>query len=268
MTTHPFDLRPLHQTTEAIALLQAYAETDLLVQLCDQAAAVRHVVPDLIAMSVTTVNPHLTLTLLVTRERMASLRHFGVSRALNALDAATTTTVAIAGFTATATGPTPFEEAVATRDLEHPNIGERGRLSEECWSHGARAVNADGIGATLTTPTVVAGEIIGHVDLYAHHRDAFDGLHHELAAVCGTWAPGAVRNADLSFATIHAARQAPAVLRDDAVVSIAIGLIAARGRTSIPHARARLLETASTLRVHPARLADLITATAADGTCA
>jgi hypothetical protein len=65
------------------------------------------------------------------------------------------------------------------------------------------------------------------VNLYAATPNAFHGREERLAALLGAWAPGAVHNADLTFATRAEARQAPRQLQDMRVLDQATGVVVA-----------------------------------------
>ena len=74
--------------------------------------------------------------------------------------------------------------------------------------------------------------VTGGVSLYGDAVDTFDGHVEELAAIFGAWAPGAVSNADLSFATRLEAADSPRRLKGQASVDQAVGmLVAARNLT-------------------------------------
>ena len=83
------------------------------------------------------------------------------------------------------------------------------------------------------------GEVVGSVNLYAASARAFEGLHDELATIFGAWAPGAVTNADLSFATRDTARSAPRTLQENAAVDRAAKLLAAAADLTADEARDR-----------------------------
>lgn len=231
MSTHPDDLQPLSHTSHAIATLERHDDPELMTRLRRQAHGVRLLVPDLIAFSVSTVDPGITFTLLVSRERMASLH---------------------------ALRPEPATGPGTPRQTSGRGDGDGDPLDEGRWQRDAQGSDASGIGSSLTTPIFRAGTAIGTVDLYAHSTDAFAGLHDELSDICGTWAPGAVSNADLSFTTIGSARRAPATLRDTHAVETAAGYIAARDHLSPHEARGHLLAASELAGVDPAALAALV----------
>jgi hypothetical protein len=72
------------------------------------------------------------------------------------------------------------------------------------------------------------GRAVLNIDLYAStayaFRDRIDGLVEAL----GAWQAGAVTNADLGFETLRRAQQAPERLREQRLVDVAVGLVAAR----------------------------------------
>lgn len=91
----------------------------------------------------------------------------------------------------------------------------------------ARASAAHGVLSTLSLPVHAEWRLVGGVNLYAATPNAFAGREQRLADILGGWAPGAVHNADLSFSTRAAARQAPQVLDDMTVVDLATGVVIA-----------------------------------------
>lgn len=117
---------------------------------------------------------------------------------------------------------------------------------ENHWVASASVEAAPGVAATLTLPILAGGAITGTVDLYAATRQAFAGVHEQVADLFDAWAPGATSNADLGFTTRLLAQQAPVVLRREAVVEEAVRMLAARhglaelqARVLLGHAAAR-----------------------------
>lgn len=154
-------------------------------------------VPDCVALSVTLLDEDLTFTL-VDRAATGAPRHH----------------------------PGPRDE---TRDAGsgappadvHP-------LDELDWADTARERAFGAIESTVSLPVVEHGRAVLNIDLYAStayaFRDRIDGLVEAL----GAWQAGAVTNADLGFETLRRAQEAPERLREQRLVDVAVGLVAAR----------------------------------------
>ena len=136
----------------------------------------------------------------------------------------------------------PCVEALGSEEVLEVN--EERLLDEDEWRVFALASAAASVASTLTLPVVVDDAVVGTVNLYAAAPHAFSGLHEEIAALFGAWAPGAVANADLSFSTRRAAEEAPGRLRDRARFDTAVGLVAAREGLSLEDAQSRLVSAA------------------------
>src|SRR3982751_1159884 len=100
-------------------------------------------------------------------------------------------------------------------------------LDEMRWRLFAGATAERGVRSTLTLPVVSDERVEGTVNLYAASARAFVGHHEELAKVFGAWACGAVSNADLGFRTRTEAEAAPQRLREQHVIDVATGIVAA-----------------------------------------
>jgi GAF domain-containing protein len=133
-----------------------------------------------------------------------------------------------------------------------------GLLSESRWHDFGRASARAGVHSTLTFPVVLDGEVVATVNLYGREPDTFDDLHDQLAEVFGAWAPGAVTNADLSFSTRSIAQEAPARLKDRAVLDAATGVIAAQRDIPVEVARAHLEDAARRADIPVERLARVV----------
>jgi hypothetical protein len=75
---------------------------------------------------------------------------------------------------------------------------------------------------------VEAGRAVLNIDLYASTAHAFHDRIEGLVAALGAWQAGAVTNADLGFETLRRAEAAPERLREQRLVDVAVGLVAAR----------------------------------------
>lgn len=132
-------------------------------------------------------------------------------------------------------------------------------MGEEGWHVFADVTAAKGVASTLSMPIVEGSKVIGGVNLYGGSRRAFEGHHQQLADILGSWAGGAITNADLSFSTRTVAEQAPAVLRDARKLDVAHGLLAEALGFTVDEARQRLRQAAVRAELHPVRLAEVLT---------
>lgn len=196
-------LEPLPETREALLSLGQWSDRDLTADLVHQGDRVEEVVPNLVGLSLALVRDGLTFTIAATRER------------LTLLDAIQ---YAFGG---------PCVEAVLRDSTVHSGDSDAGLMDEQRWVHFARAGAAHGVMSTLSLPIHTDDRVVAGVNLYAATPNAFTGREEQLAALLGAWAPGAVHNADLSFSTQDAARQAPQVLRDNSVMDQATGVVIA-----------------------------------------
>jgi GAF domain-containing protein len=126
------------------------------------------------------------------------------------------------------------EEATQPRDGgEDAASGDRARedayaLDEAGWADMARERAFAGIASTVSLPVVEHGRAVLNIDLYASTAHAFRDRVDGLVDALGAWQAGAVTNADLSFETLRRAELAPALLREQRLVDVAVGLVAAR----------------------------------------
>lgn len=213
-------LEPLPETHAALRSIGAWSDRDLLADFTHAAHLVEDEVPDCVGLSVTLVHEGLTFTMVSSSRDVAVLD--GVQYAVGG----------------------PCVDAVESDVTIAGGKEEAGLLGEGRWAAFARVGAAYGIRSTLSLPVHGGGRVTGGVNLYASTRDAFDGHHEALAAIMGAWAPGAVRNADLSFSTRSAARQAPRHLEERAVVDQATGVVMAERGIGEDAARTALAEAA------------------------
>lgn len=141
---------------------------------------------------------------------------------------------------------------------------ERGQafaLDEAGWADMARERAFSGIASTVSLPVVEHGRAVLNIDLYASTAHAFHDRVDGLVEALGAWQAGAVTNADLSFETLRRAELAPALLREQRAVDVAVGLVAARTAVTT-HDAATLLdeaaEQAGVTRVQAARVARVL----------
>jgi hypothetical protein len=233
-------VQPIPETLQALAEVDSYLdEPRLLEQLTTTAAHAEELVPGLVGVSVAFRQHGLTFTLVASDEQIATL---------DAVQYAT------AG---------PCVDAI---DLGHGIATPEGLLSEQRWQDFARASAASGVHSTLTLPVLDGGDVVvSTVNLYGREKDTFEGHHEVLASVFGAWAPGAVANADLSFATRRAAQQAPTQLEEAAMVDTATGILAAEREVSVDEARAQLDDSARRAGVPVHKLARVLLDVYLDG---
>ncbi len=222
-------VKPISATIEAINELDPHLDDgtllDRLVELGDR---VREVVADTVGLSLAPTDQGITFTLVATDEEIAVLD------AVQYVES----------------GP-----CVAAVELGHGVAATEADLFDErAWRLFARATSAAGVASTLTLPIVLAGRVAGTVNLYGATDHAFDDHHERLARIFGAWAPGAVANADLSFTTRRSAEQAPAIVRADAQVETAVGIIATTLDIGFREARERLRTAAERAGVSEHRL--------------
>ena len=101
-------------------------------------------------------------------------------------------------------------------------------LDEHDWADMARDRAFDGIASTVSLPVVEHGRAVLIIDLYASTAHAFHDRMDDLVEALGAWQAGAVTNADLGFETLRRAEAAPERLREQRIVDVAVGLVAAR----------------------------------------
>ena len=226
-------MEPIPESVEAMQERDpVIGDEHLLERLQEISSEVQVLVPDCIGLSVALLEDDLILTLVATAPEIAVLD------ALQYL------------------GDGPCVEAV--REGAIVELNDADLLDEESWRVFALASAASSVASTLTLPILRDSEVVGSVNLYAASGHAFSGLHDELAALFGGWAPGAIENADLSFSTRLHAEQAPARLRSRAQIDTAVGILAAYTDLSTASARKRLEESAARAGVSLPRIAQAL----------
>jgi GAF domain-containing protein len=220
---------PIPETVEAVDNLDPSADDgSLLADLIRLAGRAQEIVPDLVGVSIASFDHGLTFTLVATAEEIA------------VLDAVQY----VAG------GP-----CVEAAETDRVNEFEPDLLNEDRWRLFAEATAAHAVHSTLTLPVLSDGRVVGTVNLYAASRRAFVGQHEQLAEVFGAWAAGAVANADLSFTTRKEAERAPQILRNQNLIDLATGIVAAQLGVDVDTAVARLRDAASRAGVSLLQLA-------------
>ena len=208
-------MEPIPQTLEAIDELDpSHDDGTLLDQLRRVADRAQAEAPALVGISIASREHGVTFTLVATDDEIA------------ALDAVQYL----------ASGPC----VEAFDDEQGVMVSHQDMLDEATWHEFGLATAAAGIRSTITYPVLKRGRVVGTINLYGASDDAFAGRQEELAEVLGTWAPGAVANADLSFSTRQVAEEAPGILRNEAMVDTAAGIVAAGQGLTVEDAYERL----------------------------
>ena len=224
-------MEPIPETLETLDELDETDDADdLLGQLTRLAEGAQAVVPDLVGVSVSPLTLGLTFTLVASREEITVLDAVQ--------DAARDECLAPA--------PHPPPPAEPTSD----DI-----LDEERWHRSAQSTAAPLVRSTLSLPVVSEEQVIGIVNLYAASARAFVGSHDALAEIFGAWSAGAVANADLPFRTREEARASPTLVRDNVLIDVATGILAAELDIDVDAAAVRLSETAAESGVSNLQLA-------------
>lgn len=122
-------------------------------------------------------------------------------------------------------------------------------LDEGEWADMARERAFEGIQSTVSLPVVQQGRAVLTIDLYASTAHAFHDRIDGLVSALGAWQAGAVTNADLGFETLRRAEEAPERLREQRIVDVATGLLAARTDVSTPEAHDALVRAAEDAEV-------------------
>jgi hypothetical protein len=117
-------------------------------------------------------------------------------------------------------------------------------LDEIGWAEMARERAFAGIASTVSIPVVEHGRAVLNIDLYASTAHAFHDRIDDLVDTLGAWQAGAVTNADLGFETRRRAEAAPERLREQRLIDVAVGLVAARVGVSTDDAQALVRQAA------------------------
>lgn len=227
-------LEPMPETREAMAEFMTHDGPEIDEVLADLGRRARHVVPEVVGLSLGLVRQGVTFTLIASNS------------GLGALDA-----------TQYLDGGPCVEVTEARRDIVE--FATEDPLDEGRWLLFAQTSAAVGVASSLSLPILGDGRVIGGINLYASTADAFTGHHDELAGALGSSASETVTNADLSFATRLQAARAPAHLRATQQIETATGLLAARYDQDPDLARSRLRDAAARAGVDEALVARLMT---------
>lgn len=233
-------MEPIPETIEAVSELDPLVDVEnLMAELVGLANRAKRIVPDLVGVSIARLDQDVTFTLVATADEIA------------VLDAVQY----VAGG--------PCVDAAAEHDVREFDSADV--FDEERWLLFSEATAAHAVRSTLTLPVMGGRGVLGTVNLYAASRNAFGGLRDDLAQVFGAWARGAVTNADLSFTTRREARAAPQRIRDQNVVAVATGIVAAQLGVDVEAAEARLHDAAARAGVSVVYLARDIVGTREGG---
>lgn len=221
-------LQFMNRTKEALNEYVSLTDPDLEGSLMSMGDWAARIIPECVGLSLTLFDPDLTFALVAPT-----------------LDPAEKAAAPEAGHQ---TGSDTDNASVA------PRLGaERGRgstkaasepLDEERWAVMARDSCALGVASSLSMPVLDEGRVVGGINVYASSPDAFSGHHDELAAALGASADGAVTNADLGFESRRRAEEAPRKLREEQVLDVGVGILAARLGLGLDPARRRLHDSA------------------------
>lgn len=99
---------------------------------------------------------------------------------------------------------------------------------ERLWPRFGPRAGRLGIHSALSVPLVLADDILGAINIYAHAKDAFDDRAGELAELFALPAAVAVHNAGLLARTERTAAQLQAALTSRSMIDQAIGIIRSR----------------------------------------
>ncbi|MCY7402083.1 MAG: GAF domain-containing protein [Nocardioides sp.] len=208
----------LSHTQEALDEYLDQADPDLERSLMTMSDSVTRIVPECVGMSLTLYDEDITFTLVASSLAVAEID------AMQYIDG----------------GPCVW--AVEENAERSEDVAEL--LDEERWALFARASSAAGVASTLSLPVLDEDRVIGGINLYASSPEAFSGHHTDLAAALGASATGAVTNADLAFETRRRAELAPGQLRDQRLLDVGIGILAAREGLDVGLASTRLQDAA------------------------
>lgn len=146
---------------------------------------------------------------------------------------------------ATASGARRTAEAAAPPTDTAEAAEDAYALDERGWAEMARQRAFSGIESTVCLPVVEHGRAVLNIDLYASTAHAFRDRIDGLVEALGAWQAGAVTNADLGFDTLRRAEAAPEQLREQRLVDVAVGLVAARAGITTDDALALLRQGAT-----------------------
>ena len=227
-------MEPIDSTSEALNRLARRGYPELGEQLLEHTAVLVELIPTIVGVSVCKVVDEVPVTLVASTAQAQQLD------AMQYLDG----------------GPCVASVERAT-PVVLDAIEQGDPLSEQSWSWFARGSAALGVQASLSLPLLDAsGTPVGSVNVYASEPGAFVAHLDDIAGLFGAWAPGAVMDADLSFATrSEAVATSQALVREDADIEGATRIIADLKTLSSTQALQSLLDTAARAGVEPVEIA-------------
>ena len=222
-------MEPLPETVEALRELTRYGDDTVASTLLEISRSVERIVPEIVGISLSLVSENLTFTMTATTGPVAELD------AMQYIDGG------------------PCDEALRTGETHTYQAGDL--VDEDKWQLFARATAASGIASTLSLPILSGGTVVAGVNMYASTPDAFEGRWDELAEASGAWAGGAVKNADLGFASRFEAAETPDRLREDRLLDQAAGALMSQMDIELGEAEERLRNAAERAGISDAQLA-------------
>jgi GAF domain-containing protein len=225
-------MEPIPKTVEALRELTRYGDETIARTLAQISRGVERIVPEIVGVSLSIINEHLTFTLTATTGPVAELD----------------------GMQYLAGGP--CEDTLHSGEVRTFHAGDV--VDEEQWRLFANATAAAGIQSTLSLPILRDGVVVAGVNIYASAPRAFEGHHEALAEVCGAWAEGAVRNADMDFSSRFEAAETPDRLRAELLVDQAVGALMSRWGITVEESDRRLRSAAQRAGISDAQMARAI----------
>jgi hypothetical protein len=226
-------VEPTPPTSESLEFLDRRGDSHLRGELVRTADQITALVPELVGVSLTKLFDDTSITLVASTP--------GVLRmdAVQYVDGG------------------PCVDSVKLGDVV--SVNDSDPLSEEKWSLFAKASAAYGVFSSLSLPLVKNGEIVGSANLYASVADAFDDHIDQIADLVGAWAPGSVKDADLSFSRRRDAVDTSAVLgRRDDLIEHAVVIVQRLKSVTEKRARELLLQSARRAGVRESEVARTI----------
>jgi GAF domain-containing protein len=207
-------MEPVAETREALNRLHREGDDGTLADLDRLTGQVRRIVPECVGLSVGTSDSGVTLTFVDTSTPLGSVDPVDyLARVLDEV-------------------PEPATET------GEPSVADP--TDEDRWRLHSRAEAPAGIESSLSIPLVDDDRVVGTVTFYGSGPDTFAGREEALAELCGAWAPGAVRNDDLSFSSRLRAAAAPAILEEQSSIDRATVIAAEELDLPVEHTRRRM----------------------------
>jgi signal transduction protein with GAF and PtsI domain len=106
----------------------------------------------------------------------------------------------------------------------------RDMTTEDRWPDYAAAVVPKGVMSSLSVPLPFQGAMIGALNVYAKHQDAFDETSERLGTEVASFVAVAVANAESYAATADLAHQMQQAMASRSVIDMAKGILMAQNR--------------------------------------